>query len=202
MTSSPGIQSIGVVMRCLSPVCRLSRTRRTSALLRPVEAGYERIRRMVFLGSMMNTERMVNAMPFESTLVASWWSILVHVRPHMSTPQPLNNLHIVRKSNLTLLVSDYREGELAACDLVDIFDPSSMAVDCVGRKTNELCATLGKLRLQLGEGTKLSCADGSVVLGVREKNDPVVANELCSRRQYDRLWSRFESILPWKSILP
>lgn len=32
---------------------------------------------MVFLGSIMKTERMVNAMPFESTLVVSWWSILL-----------------------------------------------------------------------------------------------------------------------------
>jgi hypothetical protein len=37
-------------------------------LLRPVEAGYERIRRMVFLGSMMKTLRMVKAIPFSSTL--------------------------------------------------------------------------------------------------------------------------------------
>jgi len=32
--------------------------------------------RMVFLGSMTKTERMVKAIPLESTLVASWWSIL------------------------------------------------------------------------------------------------------------------------------
>ena len=31
---------------------------------------------MVFFGSMMNTLRIVKAMPFSSTLVASWWSIL------------------------------------------------------------------------------------------------------------------------------
>lgn len=31
---------------------------------------------MVFFGSMMKTLRMVKAMPFSSTLVASWWSIL------------------------------------------------------------------------------------------------------------------------------
>jgi hypothetical protein len=67
---------MGVVIRCLSPVWRESTTRRTSAVLRPVEAGYERIRRMVFLGSMMKTERMVNAMPLESTFVVSWWSSL------------------------------------------------------------------------------------------------------------------------------
>jgi hypothetical protein len=45
----------------LSPVCRESTTLRTSAALRPVEAGYESMRRMVFFGSMMKTERMVKA---------------------------------------------------------------------------------------------------------------------------------------------
>jgi hypothetical protein len=53
-----------------------------------------------------------------------------------------------------------------------------MAVDCVGRKTDELCATLGELGLELGKGTELSGTDGSVILGVGEKNDPVVTDEL------------------------
>jgi hypothetical protein len=39
MTSSPGTQLMGVVMRYLSPVWRESMMRRTSAALRPVEAG-------------------------------------------------------------------------------------------------------------------------------------------------------------------
>ena len=39
MTSSPGTQLMGVVMRYLSPVCSESTMRRTSAALRPVEAG-------------------------------------------------------------------------------------------------------------------------------------------------------------------
>lgn len=39
MTSSPGTQLIGVVTRCLSPVCSESTMRRTSAVLRPVLAG-------------------------------------------------------------------------------------------------------------------------------------------------------------------
>jgi hypothetical protein len=46
-------------------------TRSTSAVLRPVDAGYVRIRRMVFLGSMMKTERTVKGRPLESTLVIS-----------------------------------------------------------------------------------------------------------------------------------
>jgi hypothetical protein len=136
---------------------------------------------MVFLGSMMKTERMVNAMPFSSTFVASWWSILSLCQIFdFSTQQQLQNLHVVRQSNLPLLVTDYREGELATGDLIDILDPPGVAVDCVGRKSDELRATLGKLGFELSEGTKLSSADGSVVLGMREKNDPVVADELYS----------------------
>lgn len=46
--------------------------RRTSAEFRPVEAGYDRMVRMVFFGSMIKTDRMVKAMPFSSTLVVSW----------------------------------------------------------------------------------------------------------------------------------
>jgi hypothetical protein len=39
ITSSPGTQLIGVVILCLSPVCSESTILRTSAVLRPVEAG-------------------------------------------------------------------------------------------------------------------------------------------------------------------
>lgn len=60
----------------MSPVWSESTILNTSAELRPVDAGYERMVRMVFLGSMMKTDRMVKAVPLESTLVASWWSIL------------------------------------------------------------------------------------------------------------------------------
>lgn len=72
MTSSPGTQLMGVVMRYLSPVWSESTMRRTSAALRPVEAGYERMVRIFLAGSMMKTERMVKAMPLESTFVVSW----------------------------------------------------------------------------------------------------------------------------------
>ena len=72
MTSSPGTQLTGVVILCLSPVVSESTMRKISALLRPVDAGYDRMVRIVFLGSMTKTERMVKAMPLESTLVVSW----------------------------------------------------------------------------------------------------------------------------------
>lgn len=53
-----------------------------------------------------------------------------------------------------------------------------MAVDGVGRETDELDATLGELGLELGKGAELGGADGRVVLGVGEEDDPVVADEL------------------------
>ena len=84
-----------MVTLCLSPVCSESTTLSTSAVLRPVLAGYERIKRMVFFGSMTKTLRIVKAIPFSSTFVASWWSILLRsacaplglcglAEPHMS----------------------------------------------------------------------------------------------------------------------
>jgi len=45
-----------VVTRFLSPVCSESMQRRISLNWRPVEAGYCRMRRIVFFGSMMKTE--------------------------------------------------------------------------------------------------------------------------------------------------
>ena len=86
--------------------------------------------------------------------------------------------HVVGKRNLALLVADDGELQLGAGDLIDVLDPALMAVDGVGRETNELCAALGELRLELGECTELGGADGGVVLGVGEENDPVVADEL------------------------
>ena len=69
--SLPGTQLIGVVTLCLSPVCNESTTRSTSAVLRPVEAGYDKISRMVFFGSITKTLRIVKAIPLLSTLVMS-----------------------------------------------------------------------------------------------------------------------------------
>lgn len=53
-----------------------------------------------------------------------------------------------------------------------------MAVDGVGRQTEQLDAALGELGLQTGHLTELGGADGGVVLGVREEDDPAVANVL------------------------
>jgi hypothetical protein len=133
---------------------------------------------MVFLGSMMKTERMVNAMPLESTLVASWWSSLSTKVSDVSGCQIRVLLHVVRIGDLPLLVPNDWEAQLAARDLVNVLDPSGMAVNGVGRQANELDATLGELRLELREGAEFGGADGRVVLRVGEEYDPFVADEL------------------------
>lgn len=53
-----------------------------------------------------------------------------------------------------------------------------MALNSVCAQADELDIPLGELGLKLGEGAELGGADGGVVLGVREEDDPVVADEL------------------------
>ena len=54
--------------------------------------------------------------------------------------------HIKGVSNLSLLVCDDGELEVAARNLVDVLDPLIVAFNGVGRKTNELCAATSELR--------------------------------------------------------
>lgn len=86
--------------------------------------------------------------------------------------------HIIGVCDLSLLVTDDWEAQLAAGNLIDILDPSSVRLDGVGRKTDQLNPTLGELRLELCECTELGGADGSVIFRVGEQNNPLVANEL------------------------
>lgn len=119
--------------------------------------------RMAFLGSMMKTLRMVKAMPFSSTLVASWWSILEsrgQFAPGFETKAlcALCYSHVVLKGNLPLLVADDGELELGAADLIDVLDPAAMALDRVGAEPDELDAALCELGFQLGERAELGGA--------------------------------------------
>ena len=86
--------------------------------------------------------------------------------------------HVVGESDLALLVANDGELETSLGDLVDVLDPATVAVDSVGRETNELDTTLGELGLELSKSTELGGADGGVVLGVREQNHPLVSDEL------------------------
>jgi hypothetical protein len=88
------------------------------------------------------------------------------------------NLHVIEVGDLALLVGDDGKSDLGAGDLVNVLDPSLVAAEGVGRQTDQLDATLGELGFKLGKSTELSGADGSVVLGVGEEDDPVIANEL------------------------
>ncbi len=101
----PGTQLIGVVTLFLSPVCKESTTRNTSAVLRPVEAGYESMRRIVFFGSIMKTLRMVKAIPFWSTLVVSWWSSISYANATFRSLSPMiGNLRVLPEiSSMSLI---------------------------------------------------------------------------------------------------
>jgi hypothetical protein len=95
-----------------------------------------------------------------------------------SCPERVKSLHVVEICDLPLLVADDWERQIAARDVVDILDPSSMALDCVRRQSNELHAALGEFWLEFRERAQLGRANGCVVLWVREQHHPVVANEL------------------------
>jgi hypothetical protein len=86
--------------------------------------------------------------------------------------------HVVGVGDLALLVGDDGELDGAAGDLGDVLDPALVGADGVGREADELDAALGELGLELGDFAELGGADGRVVLGVREEDDPVVADEL------------------------
>ena len=86
--------------------------------------------------------------------------------------------HVIEVGDFSLLITDDWEAQLAARDLVDILDPSSVGLDGVGGKTDQLDTTLGELGLELSEGTEFGGADGCVVFWVREEDNPLVANKL------------------------
>lgn len=86
--------------------------------------------------------------------------------------------HVVEVGNLALRVGDDGELEVGAIDLVDVLDPAVMGLSSVGTQTNELDTTSSKLGLELGEGTELGGTDGSEVIGVGEKDGPLVIEEL------------------------
>jgi len=86
--------------------------------------------------------------------------------------------HVIFERHLAVLITNDGEGKVGTRDLVDVLDPSSMRLDRIGRQTDQLDTTLLEFRLELGKGAELSSADGSVVLGVGEEDNPAVTNEL------------------------
>lgn len=86
--------------------------------------------------------------------------------------------HVIEICNGSLLITNDWEAQLAARNLINVLDPSSVGLDGVGRKTDQLDAALGELGLKLCEGAQLGGADGCVVFWVGEQDNPLVANEL------------------------
>lgn len=89
-----------------------------------------------------------------------------------------HDLHVIFERYLALLVANNGKAKGAAIDLVDVLDPTTMALDGIRRQADELDAALAKLGLELGKGSELRRAHRRVVLGVREENDPGVADEV------------------------
>lgn len=79
---------------------------------------------------------------------------------------------------MSLLITDNWELKIASADLVDILDPLSVAVDGVGRQTDQLDSPSCELRLKLRKGTEFGGADWGEVFWVGKQNDPFVADEL------------------------
>ena len=90
----------------------------------------------------------------------------------------MDSLHVVEIGNLALLVGNDGEADAGAGHLIDVVDPALVAAEGVGRQADELDAALGELGFQASERAEFGGADRRVVLGVREEDDPLVADEL------------------------
>jgi hypothetical protein len=68
-------------------------------------------------------------------------------------------IHIVRISNLPLLIPDNGEREVAPGDFVNVLDPLVVRGDCICREADELGATFDEFGFKLGEGPEFGGAD-------------------------------------------
>lgn len=67
--------------------------------------------------------------------------------------------HVVQQSDLSVLVTNDGEVQGGVANVVDVLDPFSVAVDGVGRQTDQLGASLCEFRFQLGESSQLGGAN-------------------------------------------
>ena len=147
----------------------------------------------------MKTERMVKAYRKAKLALRKWFAAMFEpydalgvdvgrvlvVKPgtlRSDSPVTAENamngiLHVVEVSDFAFLVSNDGESQVASRDFVNILDPSLVAFDRVRGKTDQLDPTFRELGLELCKGAELGCAYWRVVLGMREENDPIVADE-------------------------
>ena len=71
--------------------------------------------------------------------------------------------HVIKICHLPLLVANDREFQITPSDLVNVLDPTSMAVDSIRRQANQLHSTLGELRLELCKGTEFCRTDRCII---------------------------------------
>ena len=185
MTSSPGIQLMGVVMRFLSPLGCVSFLK---LVIKSWEKGVWR-EKNVRLEGVKDTEDLGGVAAGGGGVRQDSADSLLWVNDEDGADSESNALgidvgsilvikHVIRKGDLALLITNDGEGQLGAGDLIDILDPAAVGLDGVGGEADELSAALGELGLELGEGAELGGAHGGVVLWVREEDHPLVADEL------------------------
>ena len=68
-------------------------------------------------------------------------------------------------------------------NFVDILDPFVVALESVGRKTDDFGVASRKVGCATSDFSEFSSADGSKVSGMREENSPAVSNPLV---EFDR----------------
>jgi hypothetical protein len=85
--------------------------------------------------------------------------------------------HVVLERDLSLLVTNNGELQIAAADLVDILDPFAVAVNGVRGQTDQLDSSSCKFRLEFGECSEFRCADWGEIFGMREQHNPLVTDE-------------------------
>ena len=86
--------------------------------------------------------------------------------------------HVVELGYLEFGVADDGEVDLGAGDVFDVLGPLRVVFDAVDGEAEGLYAAGGELSFERADGAELGGANGSEVLGVREEDDPVVADEL------------------------
>jgi len=86
--------------------------------------------------------------------------------------------HVVEISNLSVLVTDDWESQGGTRHLIDVIDPAIVGLNCVCRQANELDISLVEFWLKFCKGTKLSCANWSIILRMGEKNAPAVTDKI------------------------
>jgi hypothetical protein len=124
----------------------------------------------------MKTERIVSAIPLESTLRKSWQSILFSISSSVLHLSEVGQSHVISKSDLSVLVTNNRKRQCTSSNFVNIIDPSAMSLDRVCREADQFDTTLGELWRIFRQSGKLCRTHWCVIFRMRKKDCPFIAD--------------------------